>query len=153
MYVKTPIRMLFLCVANSARSQIAEALARKIFGATAIIESAGSNPSGEVHLMATQVLREEGVDSSGQFSKSIDRLEPEFLQNLDFIVTLCAEELCPVTTGSVGSALISKEAKRLHWPLPDPANSKTHEQVKAFRNVRDEIHAKLSDFKSHFHTL
>lgn len=126
--------ILFLCVANSARSQLAEALAIKIFGGNAIVSSAGSKPSGFVHPIAIQVLQEIGIEASAQTSKSIDDFPESFLKSLDIVVTLCAEEVCPI---------LPTVAKRLHWPLPDPAAASADDLKSAFRSTRDEIQARL----------
>src|SRR5689334_2336880 len=103
------MNILFLCVANSARSQIAEGLAREILGTQVTIESAGSRPA-RVNPFAIQALKEIGIDISHHRSKSVEDLSPAFLAQLDYVITLCAEEVCPTA--------ISK-AKKLHWPLAD----------------------------------
>lgn len=134
------MKILFLCVANSARSQLAEGLAKHLFP-QAEIQSAGSQP-GKLNPYAVAVMKEIGIDISKHYSKSTDDLSPAFLANLDYVITLCAEEVCPV--------LISK-AKKLHWPFPDPA-SKTplpeEESLRRFRAARDAISAKLKEFKA-----
>lgn len=131
--------MLFLCVANSARSQIAEGLARQILGSAANVASAGSVPSGQVNPLAVTVMREIGIDISRHSSKSIDDLDPLFLAKLDYAVTLCAEEVCPV---------LHSAAKKLHWPNPDPAaaSGSANEHLEAFRRARESIAAALRDF-------
>lgn len=128
--------MLFLCVANSARSQLAEGLAKALFP-DARIMSAGSSPSGVVQAWAIEVLREQGIDISRNYSKSIEELPRDFLEKLEFVITLCAEEVCPSLPGS---------AKRLHWPIPDPASAPETEKPAAFRRARDEIHRRLSEW-------
>jgi arsenate reductase len=105
------MRILFLCVANSARSQPAEGLARALFGEPAKVASAGSRPAG-VNPLAVAVLDEVGVDIRSHSSKAFDELPPDFVEGLDLVVTLCAEEVCPT---------VPVKAERLHWPLPDPA--------------------------------
>jgi arsenate reductase len=126
--------ILFLCVANSARSQLAEGLARRRFGERVRVQSAGSAPS-HVSPYAIEVALEIGVDLSTQRSKSIDSIDPA---TVDTVVTLCAEEVCPVFLG---------EVRRLHWPLPDPASddpSLTREQLlERFRAARDQIEQRL----------
>ena len=77
-----PVHILFLCVANSARSQLAEGLVKKLFGNRAVIQSAGSEPSGLVQPLAIKILKEEGIDISGNRSKSIQDLPPEFLRQI-----------------------------------------------------------------------
>lgn len=133
------VNILFLCVANSARSQLAEGLAKKIFAEAAQIASAGSRPSGHVQPWAVEVLREQGIDISKNFSKSIDDLSPDFLQNLDYVITLCAEEECPV---------LPLKAKRIHWPIPDPAMASETDKPRAFAEASREIRKRIEDFKS-----
>jgi arsenate reductase len=132
-----------MCVANSARSQLAEGLARKIFP-NATVESAGSQP-GKLNPFAVRVMNEIGIDIGRHFSKSIDELPSDFLKNLDFVVTLCAEEVCPT---------LMTRAKRLHWPLKDPATRDPlpdEEALERFRTARDQIQEKLLQFrKEHF---
>ena len=88
------MNILFMCVANSARSQMAEGLAKSIFGEKAWVESAGSEPT-TLNPFALQVMKEIGIDISKQFSKSYEQLSPKFIVGVDYIVTLCAEEVCP----------------------------------------------------------
>jgi len=101
-------RVVFLCVANSARSQIAEGLARARFGDRIAVASAGSAPS-RVNPLAIAMMAEAGIDISSHHSKRVDELD---VSELDLVVTLCADEVCPVVLGT---------HRRLHWPLPDPA--------------------------------
>lgn len=128
------MNILFLCVANSARSQLAEGIAKAVFGEKAKIESAGSEPSGKVQPWAIEVLREEGIDISKNRSKSTDQLSPTFLADLTYVITLCAEEVCPV---------LPSHATRLHWPIKDPTNASEDQKQTAFRIARDEIRSKL----------
>ena len=81
------MNILFLCVGNSARSQIAEGLAKEMLGSSHNIQSAGSNPTGNIHPSAICTMKEIGIDISHQRSKSIDNLDTNFLDNLDFVVT------------------------------------------------------------------
>ena len=129
--------ILFLCVANSARSQLAEGLARNLYGQKASVESAGSEPSGKVQPWAIKTLEESGIDISRHHSKAVDALPPSFLASLDFVITLCAEEVCP--------AIVTK-GKRLHWPIPDPAGVSEAEKPAALRKARDEIKKRLLAF-------
>jgi arsenate reductase len=134
------LSILFMCVANSARSQLAEGLARKMFP-DAVIQSAGSHP-GKLNPFAVTVMKEIGLDISKHYSKSVDELSPRFLVELNYVITLCAEEVCPV--------LVSK-AKKLHWPHPDPVTKEPlldAEALKRFREARDSISKKLEAFKS-----
>jgi len=133
------VNILFMCVANSARSQLAEGLAKKLFGPNTKIESAGSQPS-KVNPFAVQAMKEIGIDLSKHYSKSYDQLTPGFIVQLDYVITLCAEEVCP--------SLVTQRAKKLHWPLPDPAGKggSDEEQLSRFRETRDAITGKLQDF-------
>jgi arsenate reductase len=135
--MNTPVHILFLCVANSARSQLAEGLAKSVFGDKAIVQSAGSEPSGTVQPWAVETLKECQIDISKNWSKSTDQLPLGFLANLDFVITLCAEEVCPN---------LPSRAKRLHWPIKDPASASESEKAEAFRSVREEIKMKLLEF-------
>lgn len=134
-----PVYLLFLCVANSARSQLAEGLAKSMLDPSAKIESAGSQPSGQVQPWAIEVLKEEGIDISKNWSKSIDQLPHDFLENLDYVITLCAEEICPV---------LPTRAKRFHWPIPDPAHVDESKKAEAFRQAREAIRSRLATFCS-----
>lgn len=129
--------ILFLCVANSARSQIAEGLGRKLFGGRATVQSAGSQPS-RVNPYAVEVMKEIGVDLTSHASKSVDAIDPA---TVDLVITLCAEEVCPVYLGN---------ARRLHWPIPDPASPDPtiprDEMLRRFRAARDTIRSKLEAF-------
>lgn len=131
-------RILFLCVANSARSQMAEGLARARFAGRAEVLSAGSQPGG-VNPYALEALAEQGIDGSRQRSKSVEEIDPAAL---DLVVTLCAEEVCPVLPGRV---------QRLHWPIPDPAvkgEPLPPEEMRArFRAARDTIAARLTEME------
>lgn len=126
--------ILFLCVANSARSQMAEGLARRLFGARLTVASAGSEPS-HVNPYAVEVMREVGVDLTTHRSKSVQAIDPS---TVGMVITLCAEEVCPVLLG---------EAKRLHWPISDPASRDAtiprDEMLTRFRTARDQIQGRL----------
>ncbi len=124
--------ILFLCVANSARSQMAEGIARDLAPAVVRVSSAGSEP-GSVRPQAVTALAEIGIDISGQYSKGAD----DVARPVDAVVTLCAEEVCPVWLG---------DAHRVHWSLPDPAAAvgSPQEQLNAFREVRDELRRRLA---------
>lgn len=133
------MKILFMCVANSARSQLAEGLAKQVFP-NAEIQSAGSHP-GKLNPFAVTVMKEVGIDISNHYSKSYDELSPQFIVSLDYVITLCAEEVCPT--------IVSK-ATKLHWPFSDPATKETiseEESLKRFRETRDLIHARMKAFK------
>lgn len=126
--------VLFLCVANSARSQMAEGLARDIFGEDVRVQSAGSAPS-TVNPFAVKAMSELGIDIRSQFSKSVDTIVPK---SVDLVITLCAEEVCPAFLG---------HAERLDWPLQDPDRKQERlsdeERLHYFRVARDQLRARL----------
>lgn len=123
-----PRGILFLCVANSARSQMAEGLARALLPGDVPVYSAGSNP-GMLNPHAVTVMREAGIDISAHYSKGVEDVPRD---RIGTVVTLCAEEICPVFGGKV---------RRLHWPLPDPAMAagSAEEVLAAFRRTRDRL--------------
>jgi len=132
-----PIRVLFLCTANSARSQIAEALLQREGGSDFEVVSAGTSPRG-VNPFAVRVLAEVGVDWRDARSKSVE----EFLdQRFDYVITVCdrARETCPVFPGSTNS---------LHWGLDDPAEVEgtDEERLAAFRRTLNELSIRLPPF-------
>ncbi len=132
--LNTDKTILFLCVANSARSQMAEGLARKLFGSRFTVASAGSEPS-HVNPYAIEVMREVGVDLTTHRSKSVQTIDPS---TVGTVITLCAEEVCPVFLG---------QARRRHWPIPDPASKDAsiprEEMLTRFRAARDQIQGRL----------
>jgi arsenate reductase len=130
-----PRHTLFLCVANSARSQMAEGIARSLAPAGASVSSAGSEPS-RVNPFAIRALEELGIDASGHRSTGIDEIREAGGHDVDAVITLCAEEVCPMWLG---------EACRVHWPLPDPAaaTGSDEEILDSFRWVRDELRRRL----------
>ena len=134
------MKILFMCVANSARSQLAEGLARKQFP-DAEVQSAGSQP-GMLNPYGVAVMKEIGIDISSHYSKSIDALSPNFVARIDYVITLCAEEVCPVMT--------ALNAKKLHWPFKDPVTKERLPEEQAlsrFREARDQIQSRLEQFK------
>lgn len=132
------MKILFLCIANSARSQMAEGLARAMFQGAVEVQSAESAPSSTVHPVAIQVMSEVGIDISRQYSKNWNQLPASFLNGLDYLITLCEEE-CPN---------IRTQAKRLGWGIKDPAAiSGGSDVVQGFRIARDKIRARLEEFE------
>lgn len=130
------MNILFLCVANSSRSQMAEGLARALFGATTNVQSAGSHPK-EVSPYAIRVMSEIGIDISHHTSKSVQTIDTK---NVDIVITLCAEEVCPI---------VLSKAKRLHWPIQDPASNEPLSDtimLHRFRTARDKIQSQLEQF-------
>jgi arsenate reductase len=134
-----PLKIMFLCTGNSCRSQMAEGFAREL--GKGLIEpfSAGLIPAG-VHPRAIVVMKEAGIDISGQKSKTIDE---GLLRKMDAVITLCdnAAEACPWTP---------PEIKRLHWPIKDPVGTVGTEEkmMKEFRRARDKIRKKIENFIS-----
>jgi len=116
---------------------MAEGIARSVFGNRVRVQSAGSRPS-RVNPYAIEVMRELGIDLSTHESKSVDTIDPS---SVDTVITLCAEEVCPV---------FFAEVRRVHWPLQDPASddpSLSGEQMlDRFRAARDELLRRLRAF-------
>lgn len=131
------MRVLILCTANSARSQMAEGLLRHEAGAWCEVFSAGTTPT-RVRPEAIAVMREAGIDLSGHHSKSVE----EFLgQEFDYVITVCdnARETCPV---------FPARTRRVHWSIEDPAAvvGSDEEKLNAFRRARDELLRRLRTF-------
>jgi len=118
-------RVLFVCVENSNRSQIAEAFAR-IHGGEVDAYSAGSKPSGQVNPKAIEAMRELGYDLGGHRSKSLDDI-PDV--EYDFVATMGCGDECPFV----------RAREREDWAIPDPKNLPPDE----FREVRDLIESKV----------
>ena len=133
------MKILFMCVANSARSQLAEGIAKQVLGDTYDIRSAGSLPK-IVNPYAIRALGEVGFDCRDLYSKNVSDLPESFVNNIDYVITLCAEEVCPI--------IISK-AQKLHWPLPDPAGLDGEDEIQMtrFRSTREDIRKLLENFK------
>ncbi len=130
-------RVLFLCTANSCRSQMAEGIAGHFLGDLLEAFSAGTGASF-VNPRAIEVMREIGVDISWQRSKNMDEFSG---RSFDYVITLCgdANEKCPLFFGGV---------QRTHLGFPDPAAARgTEEEIMAeFRKVRDDMKDRLTDF-------
>lgn len=123
--------VLILCTGNSCRSHLAEGILRAVAGDILTVASAGSKPTGTVHPLAIQAMREIGLDLSGHRSKHLN----EFLAGgVETVITVCgqADQACPVFPGQVN---------RHHWPFDDPAHATgtDEEKLAVFRRVRDEI--------------
>ncbi len=131
-------RVLILCTGNSCRSQMAEDLWELLGEGKWESESAGSKPSGYVHPLAIEAMRELGRDLSSHQSKSLDQFQD---QAFDLVVTVCdnAKEACPVFPGA---------KQTLHWPFDDPADAtgNDEEKIVMFRRVRDEIKEKIQNY-------
>jgi thioredoxin type arsenate reductase len=133
----TPIRVLFLCTGNSARSLMAEALLKKTGGETFEVHSAGTEPKG-INPFTEKVLQQDGFDTSSLYSKSLN----EYLdQRFDYVITVCdrAAERCPVFPG---------DPQRIHWSFADPAAVEGTDVVKlaAFQTTLREMRQRISLF-------
>ena len=131
------VRVLILCTGNSARSQMAEGILRKMAGGLAEVHSAGIRPAREIHPLAQRTMEEKGVDLSGQYPKNVAQYAG---QNFDMIITVCdhAKEHCPFFPG---------QARRLHWSLDDPAQKEgaEGERLAAFRKTAAELTSRLQE--------
>ena len=131
------MRVLILCTGNSARSQMAEGLLRHDAGDACEVFSAGTKPT-QVRPEAVAVMREAGIDISGQRSKSVDEFEG---QDFDYVITVCdnAKQSCP---------LFPAKTRRIHWSIEDPAavQGSEEERLAAFRRIRDELRLRLQRF-------
>lgn len=121
-------RLLFVCVENSCRSQMAEAFARRLGGEEVEAHSAGSRPSGRVHPRAVQFMEELGYDLSRQGSKSVDDVPPG---SFDAVVSMGCGDACPHVPA----------LRRLEWEIPDPKDLPDEE----FRRVRDQIGERVKE--------
>lgn len=125
------MKILFICVENSCRSQIAEGFARKI-GLDA--DSAGIKATTSVNLDAIKVMAEVGIDISGQYPKVLDR---ESLSSYDFVISMCSvktSDFCP--SGFIGT--------QANWNIEDPKDK----PLEVFRRVRDEIESKVIELST-----
>jgi protein-tyrosine-phosphatase len=119
-------RILFVCVHNAGRSQMAAAFAGALSGGRADVRSAGSEPAGDVHENVRAAMREVGVDLAGAFPK---RLTDEFLRDADVVVTMGCGDACPVLPGR----------RHEDWDVEDPAG-KPPERVRA---IREDVRARV----------
>lgn len=133
----SPLKVMFLCTGNSCRSQMAEGFAKELGKGRLEAYSAGIMAAG-VNPRTVAVMKEAGIDISGQKSKEIDE---RFLRTMDIAVTLCdnAAEACPWTPPHI---------KLVHWPIKDPVGTKGSENqiMQEFRRARDEIKEKIELF-------
>jgi protein-tyrosine-phosphatase len=116
------VNVLFVCVANSGRSVIAEYLLREIAGGRHQARSAGSDPGRRPHPQVVEALAEIGIDAGGHVPRKLDQ---EALAWADIAVSTCSEEVCPVTPG----------VRRISWEFPDPESL----PIEDVREIRDEI--------------
>ena len=134
---RTPLRVLFLCTGNSARSQMAEAILEQVGGPDFEVESAGTEPRG-VNPITLRVLRDEGIDWSAATSKSVAQFTG---RPFDYVITVCdrARQVCPVFPGADQS---------LHWDLADPAEVEGSDDQKAaaFRATYADLRGRIGGF-------
>jgi arsenate reductase len=128
-------KVLFLCTGNSARSQMAEGLLRALAGEHFDIFSAGTQPKGRILPEVVEVMRESGIDTSLQWSKSV----MDYMGKVNFanVITVCAdaEENCPAVFLNMGT--------HEHWPFDDPAKFDEEQRLISTRRVRDQIEERL----------
>jgi len=130
-------RVLFVCTGNRARSQMAEGLLRHLAGNRFEAHSAGTQPKGLAE-RTVEVMREIGIDVSGQRSKHVDVYAG---QPFDYVITVCdsARQNCPVFPGG---------GERIHWDVEDPADTiaRGDGPLDAFRAARDELRRRIEEF-------
>jgi arsenate reductase len=133
----SPLRVLFLCTHNSARSQMAEGLLRHLGGNSFEVHSAGTVAT-RVHPLAIAAMAEKGIDVGAQRSKHLDELAGE---RFDFVITVCdnARDSCPIFPGG---------QERIHWSIPDPSAVPGDEatRLQAFRTAADDLTTRIRDF-------
>lgn len=130
-----PLRVLFLCTGNSARSQMAEAILRQMSHGQIDVASAGSAPEAEIHPMARQALTTLGISMADQSPKS---WEPFLDQQFDYVITVCdrAAERCPV---------FPNDPEHIHWSFDDPAavTGTAEERQRAFKHTATQLVSRL----------
>ncbi len=135
--------VLILCTGNSCRSHLAEGVLRATAGDILDVQSAGSNPSGYVHPLAIEVMKEIGIDISGHRSKHMSEF---WQQPVETVITVCgkADQVCPMFPGQLN---------RHHWGFADPAHAAgtDEEKLVVFRRVRDEIRAVFTAYAAGRH--
>lgn len=120
------LTLLFVCIGNACRSQMAEGFAKHLGKGKWEVYSAGSRPAGFVAPLAVEVMKEKGIDISGHYSKSVEELP---LKKFDYVVTMGCGDTCPFVPAK----------QRIDWQIADPIGS----PIGFFRQVRDEIEAKI----------
>jgi glutathione/glutaredoxin type arsenate reductase len=122
-------RVLFVCIENSCRSQIAEGFAHKLGKGIIEAYSAGSRPSGKINPTAVEVMRDAGIDISSQYSKGFNDLP---VKEFDYVITLGCQDVCPFVPAK----------EHIEWKIDDPKNK----SVDFFRDVRDKIKSEVYKF-------
>lgn len=128
-------RVLFVCVENSCRSQMAEAFARELGGAAVTARSAGSRPSGAVHPRAREVMADRGFDLSGHRSKGVDELPDELV---DVVVSMGCGDACPSVPAT----------RRIEWSVRDPVGGSREQFVEARDEIERRVRQLLDELRS-----
>ena len=130
-------KVLFLCTGNSCRTQMAEAMLRKIAGDRFEVVSAGADPT-PIDPEAVDAMREIGIDISDQPSKAVEKF---FGQRFSYVISLCdrkQERTCPIFPGAIW---------RQVWPMEDPSTAQSQDERRALvRRLRDQIQQKVFEF-------
>lgn len=131
----SPLRVLVVCTANAARSQLAEALLRHRGGDLLHVRSAGARPADAIHPLAVATLAERGIAWDGHAPRGLDAALAE---SWDLVITVCdgARDVCPVVPG----------AAMVHWGLPDPAAAPEATRADAFRSTADALERRVDAF-------
>jgi arsenate reductase len=136
--VLQPKRILVLCTGNSARSQMGEGILKSL-DARLEVQSAGTQPAAQVNPLAVRAMEEIGIDISGETPKNVEQFAA---QSFDYVITVCgdADRNCPTFQGKVG--------RRVHIEFPDPALAagSDEQRMAVFRNVREDIRTKFTEF-------
>lgn len=136
----TPVRVLFLCTHNSARSQMAEAFLRYYGGERFVSYSAGTEPAEQIHPLTVAVMREVNIPLAGQYPKNLAEVHRLGL-DWDYIITTCdrANDTCPT---------FPDDTARIHWGFDDPAACRgtAEERQRCFRRIRDEVKRRVQLF-------
>lgn len=139
-----PIRVMFICIHNSGRSQMGEAFLRHLGGDRFDVHSAGIE-AGQLNPLVVRAMAEKGLDMSAHFAKkALDYVARG--EQFDYVITVCDEtnaERCPVFPG---------KAQRLHWGFPDPSalSGSDDEKLAGIRPIRDAIEARITDWLKGF---
>ncbi|MFP4011429.1 MAG: arsenate reductase ArsC [Spirochaetaceae bacterium] len=134
------IRVLAVCIHNSARSQMTEEYLRKLGGEAVDVESAGLEP-GEINPVVVELLKEDGIDITGKKTASVYDLHAAG-KSFDYVIAVCdpeSAERCPI---------FPAEKRRLHWPFADPSRAvgSFEEKTAYVRPIRDEIKQRVAEF-------
>jgi arsenate reductase (thioredoxin) len=127
------LTVLFICIQNAGRSQMAEAFFNQMAGGKALAMSAGSRPAAHVHPVVAGVMNELGIDLSGKVPR---KLTPELLAKADFVVTMGCGDACPVTG-----------PRTTQWHIDDPSGKPTGEVRRIRDDIKDEVAGLIAELK------